>query len=268
MRPCENRRPGRSGPGRSWILACLLTIAAASSVRGDDVPSRALRDWQYYNNTGWLAFRRNELALAEHRFQRAIETIRPFAAESAALLARSYSDLAWVLYKEDRFAEAQPLAVWALTVRDKLPKTKTEAICQSLYSLALIHRGQRHYREAEPLLERALAIHEASLGGAEHPAAAVILDVLAGIYRDQGKYDEAEPLYKRALAIRERYYPDENLQLAESLEHYVVYLRPIKRDEETKEFLDRARAIREAVASRASRTTATRRSGVRFQELN
>ncbi len=56
--------------------------------------------------------------------------------------------------------------------------------------------------EAEPLLQRALAIREAALG-AEHPDTATSLNNLAGLYQDLGRPGEAEPLMQRALAIRE-----------------------------------------------------------------
>ncbi len=62
---------------------------------------------------------------------------------------------------------------------------------------------QGKYAEAEPLLKRALAIHEQQLG-ATHPNTASSLNNLAGLYRSQEKYAEAEPLLKRALTIREQ----------------------------------------------------------------
>eukprot|EP00741_Cyanophora_paradoxa_P013230 tig00000178_g12779.t1 len=58
------------------------------------------------------------------------------------------------------------------------------------------------YAEAEPFLQRALAIQEAKLGRA-HPETAACLSNLATLFDQQGKYGEAEPLYKRALAVEE-----------------------------------------------------------------
>ena len=59
------------------------------------------------------------------------------------------------------------------------------------------------YTEAEPLLQRALAICKKKLG-TEHPNTATSLNNLALLYESQGKYEQAEPLYQRALAIREK----------------------------------------------------------------
>jgi len=52
------------------------------------------------------------------------------------------------------------------------------------------------------LLERALAINEARLGG-NHPYTAWGLNNLALVLRDQGDLDAARTLFEHALAIRE-----------------------------------------------------------------
>jgi tetratricopeptide (TPR) repeat protein len=59
------------------------------------------------------------------------------------------------------------------------------------------------YVAAEPLLQRALAIAEASLGPT-HPATGEWLNNLAGLYDAMGAYAQAKPLLKRALAIVEQ----------------------------------------------------------------
>jgi tetratricopeptide (TPR) repeat protein len=53
--------------------------------------------------------------------------------------------------------------------------------------------------EAEPLLQRALAIDEKRLG-AEHPDTAQSLNNLAFLYTREGRYEQAEALYRGALA--------------------------------------------------------------------
>jgi tetratricopeptide (TPR) repeat protein len=57
--------------------------------------------------------------------------------------------------------------------------------------------------DAEPLLQRALAILEKALGPG-HPDVATSLNNLAELYRAQGTYERALPLYERALAIWEK----------------------------------------------------------------
>lgn len=62
---------------------------------------------------------------------------------------------------------------------------------------------QHQYREAEPLLWRALQMREAALG-AEHLLVAEALNSVGLVYAWQGKYAAAEPLFQRALQIREQ----------------------------------------------------------------
>ncbi|MBX5451025.1 FxSxx-COOH system tetratricopeptide repeat protein [Thermogemmatispora sp.] len=59
------------------------------------------------------------------------------------------------------------------------------------------------YREAEPLLRRALAIREQQLGP-EHPELSASLYNLGLFYEEQGRFHEAEALYRRVVAIEER----------------------------------------------------------------
>jgi len=63
--------------------------------------------------------------------------------------------------------------------------------------------GRAAYSEARPLLERALAIREKSLGP-EHPDTASSLNNLALLLQAQGDLAGARPLYERALAICEK----------------------------------------------------------------
>ncbi|WP_395849820.1 tetratricopeptide repeat protein [Cystobacter fuscus] len=75
-------------------------------------------------------------------------------------------------------------------------------VATSLNNLALLYKDQGLYGRAEPLFQRALAIHETTLGPS-HLDVAASLNNLASLYKDQGLYGRAEPLVQRALAIRE-----------------------------------------------------------------
>jgi tetratricopeptide (TPR) repeat protein len=58
-------------------------------------------------------------------------------------------------------------------------------------------RGEGKFREAIPLAEQSVALHEKALG-LHHPDVARSLNNLADLYYDQGAYAKAEPLYLRA----------------------------------------------------------------------
>jgi len=76
-------------------------------------------------------------------------------------------------------------------------------VAQSLNSLGGLYYIQGRDAEAEPLLQRSLAIREQALGP-EHPDVAQSLNNLAGPYRRQDRYAEAELLLQRALTIAEQ----------------------------------------------------------------
>lgn len=78
-----------------------------------------------------------------------------------------------------------------------------------------LHERGRYF-EAEPLLQRALAIRKKVLSP-NHPGTAESLNDLVGLYRAKGRYAKARPLYQRALAIREQILGAEHPNTAASL---------------------------------------------------
>jgi tetratricopeptide (TPR) repeat protein len=73
------------------------------------------------------------------------------------------------------------LSVAEATFGAQHPKTAS-----SLSKLASVYTALGKYAEAEPFLQRALAIWEKTLG-ADHPYVAVGLNNLAQLYYEQGK---------------------------------------------------------------------------------
>lgn len=71
---------------------------------------------------------------------------------------------------------------------------------QSLTHLGWLYWCQGRHNEAEPLLQRALAVYKQSLDPI-HDERAISLLCLAMVYSDRGRYKEAEPLYQQAIAI-------------------------------------------------------------------
>ena len=92
-------------------------------------------------------------------------------------------------------------------------------------------RGRRQkgkYDEAVPPAERALAITESVLG-ADHPAVADALHLLAVLFDDRHDYGQAEPLNQRALAIREKALGPDHPDVARSLFN-LAWLAKVKQD--------------------------------------
>ncbi len=74
-------------------------------------------------------------------------------------------------------------------------------MAQSFNNQAGLYQAQGRYAEAEPLVKRALAIREKTLG-VEHPEVAQSLENYAALLRKTGRDAEAAKLEARAGAIR------------------------------------------------------------------
>jgi tetratricopeptide (TPR) repeat protein len=108
----------------------------------------------------------------------------------------------------------------------------------------LLHSKARH-GEAEPLLQRALAIDEASCGF-DHPNVAIRLINLAALLQDTNRPGEAEPLFRRALVINEASYGPDHPEVAANLNNLASLLRATNRLREAEPLFGRALAIDEA----------------------
>ena len=73
---------------------------------------------------------KGDYARAEERLNLAIKEIRPYLPDTRRIMARSYCELAKVLYHQKRYTDAEPLARWALSVRESDKKSKPDAVFQ------------------------------------------------------------------------------------------------------------------------------------------
>ena len=106
-----------------------------------------------------------------------------------------------------------------------------------------LNERARH-TEAEPLMRRALAISEKSLGP-EHPTVAIHLNNLAQLLLATNRLREAEPLMRRVLDIDERSYGPEHLDVAIDLNNLAQLLQATNRLAEAEPLMRRALAIDE-----------------------
>ena len=96
--------------------------------------------------------------------------------------------------------------------------------------------------EAEPLMRRALAIDEASLGK-DHPKVAIRLNNLAALLQATNRLGEAEPLMRRALAIDEASLGKDHPTVASDLNNLATLLQDTNRLGEAEPLMRRALAI-------------------------
>jgi tetratricopeptide (TPR) repeat protein len=110
--------------------------------------------------------------------------------------------------------------------------------------LGLLLCAKALYTEAEPLMRRALAIGERSLGP-DHPRVATHLNNLAQLLRATNRLGEAEPLMRRALAIAERSPGPDHASVATHLNNLARLLADTNRLGEAEPLYRRALAIDE-----------------------
>ena len=178
-------------PGISYrVLSSAVMLALPAPSIAQDTPFRVLRIWMGLTAEAGRFVRMGDFVMAEQRLNLAIKEIRPYYPKTERILAQNYCQLARVLYEQERYAEAEPLAKWALSVRDGDKNASPDAVFQSVYNLGLIEAAQEHYREAESLLRRALALQEHYLGP-DHFNCLLTLTQLAGVYVQQDKLVDA-----------------------------------------------------------------------------
>jgi hypothetical protein len=122
------------------------------------------------------------------------------------------------------------------------PNADLGDICNLLGSY---FRARAAYSDAEPLLRRALAIHEAALCPDQRRIAKNLND-LAALLSDRADYTDAEPLIRRALAIDEATVVPNHPTIAYSLNNLANLLAKVGRHDEAEPLHRRALAIREA----------------------
>jgi serine/threonine protein kinase/Tfp pilus assembly protein PilF len=95
---------------------------------------------------------------------------------------------------------------------------------QMLDVMGRVYRNLGHYAQAQPLLERALALRRGHLG-ASHVDVAQSLIHLATLRLDRGEHEAAEALYQEALAIQRQLLGEAHADVARSLNLLATVLR-------------------------------------------
>jgi tetratricopeptide (TPR) repeat protein/DNA-binding XRE family transcriptional regulator len=142
------------------------------------------------------------------------------------------------------YAEAEPLFLRALHMRERLLGTEHPDTAETLNNLAVLYSRQGQYTQAEPLYQRTLSIRERQLG-AEHPDTADTINNLAILYYQQGNYKQSEAFHLQALRIREQQLGPEHYITAESLNNLAALYYQQVRYEEIEPLLLRALRIHE-----------------------
>ncbi len=112
-------------------------------------------------------------------------------------------------------------------------------------NMAMVYYENAKYKEAEPLMKRALKIDEAALGK-DHPNVATDLNNLAALYKATNRLKEAEPLMLRALKIDEASFGKDHPKVAIDLNNLALLYQATNRLKEAEPLMLRALKIDEA----------------------
>uniref|UniRef100_UPI004055B298 tetratricopeptide repeat protein n=1 Tax=Candidatus Electronema sp. TaxID=2698783 RepID=UPI004055B298 len=169
---------------------------------------------EYLLTAGKMARKLAEFKQAQEWLEHLLE-IREAEGESAEL-GRVLHELALLRKNQGKYAEAEPLYLQAIAVKEKAFGKDHPDVAEALNDLAVLYWCEENYGEAEPLYLCALAVKE-QFFGKDHPSVAQTLNDFAILYRKQGRMEEAKSLHLRALEIREKNFGKEHLDISESL---------------------------------------------------
>jgi tetratricopeptide (TPR) repeat protein len=111
--------------------------------------------------------------------------------------------LAGIYRDQSKYAEAEPLLLRALRLREAASGPDSAEVIASVDSLGYVEFGLRKLPETEILYKRLLALWSKN-AGEDHPMVALTLDKLAEFYAYQQHYPEAQDAATKALALRVR----------------------------------------------------------------
>ncbi len=172
-------------------------------------------------------------------FASIVSAQQPALDEATKLNARVVS-----LYREGKYAEAEPLAKRAIELREKELGPEAKEVSVSLMNLGLIYKAQQKYEAAERLLRRALKNEEKRLGG-DHPELYDLLVQLGWTCHGLGRTRDAESLLKRAVVVREKALGADRVEVADSLRHLAAFYQKIGKPKDSLPLYERIISLRE-----------------------
>jgi tetratricopeptide (TPR) repeat protein len=127
---------------------------------------------------------------------------------------RLLNELSFLSAELGEMVQAEQYAWGALKINEKNEGRDGMSVAISLSHLGEIHYRRAHYKDAEPLFKRALAIAEKRLAPEQMTG---YLGSLGRLYRDQRRYAKAEAFFRRILAVDEKAFGADHVNLVESL---------------------------------------------------
>lgn len=150
---------------------------------------------------------------AEPLFQSAQEIFAKLGGPETLERAYVFNNLGVLYHWKGDDEKAEAIYRQALEIMEK---SKSSDVTAPLSNLARIYTDKHAYDQAEPLLQRALAI-KTNLYGAEGYSTAFTLREVAQMYGAKGDYDKAVSFYQRSIETFQRLLGSEHPDVADSL---------------------------------------------------
>jgi tetratricopeptide (TPR) repeat protein len=247
-----------------WVTPVVgqMLLQATPDLQGWFNPKLRLTESIAVENSGLIQERSSSRAAVADAMERSQKLVRQFEQVRQTDISGQEALKTYLLPALEALAEVgaeQQLRDLTLQFEGFLSQIKDGDrldIASSLFRLGTLYYQQGRYRNAEPLMKQALAIHKAELGD-RHPDTATSLNNLAGLYESMGRYEAAEPLYDEALAIRKAELGDRHPDTATSLNDLAELYRAMGRYEAAEPLYLEALAIRKAELGDRHPDTAT-----------
>jgi tetratricopeptide (TPR) repeat protein len=159
------------------------------------------------------------------------------------------------LYKEEKYAEAIPIAIKIKDIAQKQFGTESGNYARALNKLALLYKNTGNYAAAEPLYKQSLAILK-KISGESDPDYETILNNLAKLYEQMGDYVNAESFYKQLLTVEKKTLGEEHPYYTNSLNNLGKLYQKIRNYTGAESFYKQALAINRRVLGDSHLTVA------------
>ncbi len=167
------------------------------------------------NNLANLHVDQGDYAIGEALYRESIARRRTLFGEDHPQVATALSNLAHVLRLHKNETEAEVLLREAWTIR-KGVNEKHPDVGRSMMNLANCLREQQRFDEAAGLLDRALKIHEETLGE-DHPSYARNLGYMGDLHFSMKDFAVARENFEKALALNRKVLSPDHPHIASNL---------------------------------------------------
>lgn len=188
----------------------------------------------------------NRYSEAKQQYLKALKMQEKLSGPDSREVANTLLGLGAVYQDEGKYPDSESFYKKSTNIFEKTVGPEHPDLAEALEYLGCLYRDQQQFdiTKARPLLERALAIREKTLGATNANTANTLSDLSLLNFYEQ-KFGEAERLARQALPVQEKAYGPETLAVSTTLNRLGLAERELKKLAEAETSLKKALAIRE-----------------------